>query len=339
MSNEVVFNSYSVDAVVSGFASYFGTKVQDEKVERKLVIPSIHGRGDIRAVDFRDGLSMIIFNFSLKKDLTIRYQTNESQPLRLIFCVQSEFKHLIRDDRMQYQLTNLLGSMVSGSNTHEHEFLIPAEKDIVYYCIEIDRKRYNQKVGHSLSTLPTELQEVFLDVDGARAFLYQGHYSLTIAQCIQNMHTTTYQGLVRRVYLEAQTLEIMAMQVKQYIDDLTPGKRQSVLRKRDMELIIEARNRLLANLIDPPTIKELAQLTGTNENKLKKGFKLLYNTSINKLLQNERLSKAKLLIAEQTYSIKEIARMVGYRHSGHFTSKFKNKFGCLPKDYIKSMTV
>jgi AraC-like DNA-binding protein len=127
------------------------------------------------------------------------------------------------------------------------------------------------------------------------------------------------------------------MQLKQYIDDMAPSKKQQVLRKKDMELIIEARNRLLADLIKPPTIRELAKLTGTNENKLKKGFRLLYNTSINKLLQNERLSKAKLLIAEEAYPIKEIARMVGYRHSGHFTSKFKKRFGVLPKEYIKTM--
>jgi AraC-like DNA-binding protein len=104
-----------------------------------------------------------------------------------------------------------------------------------------------------------------------------------------------------------------------------------------LELIIDARNKLLSNLIDPPNIKELAMYVGLNENKLKKGFMLMYKTTINKLLQNERLSKAKLLIAEEIYPIKDIARMVGYKHSGHFTSKFKKQFGVLPKDYIKTM--
>jgi AraC-like DNA-binding protein len=339
MPYEVVLDSYNVDSVVTGFAGFFGTKVIDERSERKLEIPRAHGKGVIRAVDFRDGLSMLIFDCFLRKDLKIRYRTKDLQPLRLIFCVRNDFKHIIQADRMQYQLTNLLGSMVSGTRQNDQVFLIPAEKEIHYYCIEIDRKRYNQKVGNTISTLPVELRDVFSDTEGVRPFLYQGHFSLTIAQCIQNMSTTVYQGLVKRIYMESQTLEIMAMQVKQYIDDLAPSTRQSVLRKRDMELIIEARNRLLADLINPPTIRELAHLTGTNENKLKKGFRILYNTSINKLLQNERLSKAKLLIAEQSYPIREIARMVGYRHSGHFTAKFKKRFGCLPKDYIKSMTV
>jgi AraC-like DNA-binding protein len=309
----------------------------DEHSEHRVEIPAAHGEGFISGIDFRDGLGMIMFNCTLKKDLILKYVTDEYQPLRLIFCVESDFKHLIKADRLQYQLTNLLGSMVSGSCNNEQLFLIPAEKHVYFYSIEIDRKKYMQKMRYAVGSLPNDLKDVFMDIECSKAFLYQGHYSLTIAQSIQNIKKNAYKGLVRRVYIESQTLEIMAMQIKQYIDDLEPSHKQSVLRKKDMELIIEARNRLLSNLIQPPTIKELSMLTGTNENKLKKGFRLLYNTSINKLLQDERLSKAKLLIAEESYPIKEIARMVGYKHSGHFTAKFKRKFGVLPKDYIKTM--
>jgi AraC family transcriptional activator of pyochelin receptor len=338
MVNEIVFTSHDISAVFSGFASHFKTNLVKDKSEHQISIPRSHGNGFIRGIDFKDGVSIMMFNCHLKRDMILKYRCSDHQPLRLLFCIENDIKHIIKDDRMQYQLTYLLGSMVSGSTNNENVFLIPAEKTIYYYCIEIDRKKYSPKIAEHVSNLPTDLKEVFTDTEGARSFLYQGHYSLTIAQCIQNIKTNEYQGLVRRVYLESQTLEIMAMQIKQFIDDRAPSNKQSVLRKKDMELIIEARNRLLANLIEPPTIKELAHLIGTNENKLKKGFRLLYNTSINKLLQNERLSKAKLLIAEESFPIKEIAKMVGYKHSGHFTSKFKKRFGVLPKEYIKMMS-
>jgi AraC family transcriptional regulator, transcriptional activator of the genes for pyochelin and ferripyochelin receptors len=337
MSHEITFTGYDVSSVVTGYADHFNTKAAGEKMSAVINIPQKHGQGDITLMDFTNGLSMTVFRCHLKKDLVIKYDCKHNQPLRLIFCIENDLKHIIKGDRMQYELTYLLGSMVCGTCSHEQVFMIPADKPVYFYCIEIDRKAYNGKIAHSIGTLPAELAEVFNDVDGTRPFLYQGHYSLTIAQCIQNIHKNEYRGLVRRIYLESQTLEILAMQIKQYIDDLTPSRKQSVLRKKDMELIIEARNRLLADLIKPPTIKELAMLTGTNENKLKKGFRLLYNTSINKLLQNARLSKAKLLIAERAYPIKEIARMVGYKHSGHFTAKFKKKFGVLPREYIRSM--
>lgn len=337
MPYEVIFNTYDVYSTIKSLAKYFKTDVVDEHSEHRIDIPPSFGEGFISGIDFRDGLGMLMFNCTLKRDIVLKYKCDEFQPLRLIFCIQNDFKHLIKADRLQYQLTNLLGSMVSGSCNNEQLFLIPAEKQVYFYSIEIDRKKYMQKIRYTVNSLPKELKDVFTDIQCSRPFLYQGHYSLTIAQNIQNIKTNDYKGLVRRVYVESQTLEIMAMQIKQYIDDLEPSHKQSVLRKKDMEMIIEARNRLLSNLIQPPTIKELAVLIGVNENKLKKGFRLLYNTSINKLLQDERLSKAKLLIAEERYPIKEIAKMIGYKHSGHFTSKFKKKFGVSPKDYIKTM--
>lgn len=337
MPKEIILNSYNIHDGIKTLAQSFNTNVITDHSEHRIDIPKRFGEGFISAIDFRDGLGMLMFNCHLKNDIILKYSSDQHQPLRLIFCVESDFKHMIKADRLQYQLTNLLGSMVSGTRKHEQIFLIPAEKQVYFYSIEIDRKKYLSKIEGDIETLPAELKEVFKDVKGTRPFLYQGHYSLTIAQNIQNIKSNDYKGLVRRIYIESQTLEIMAMQIRQYIDDLEPSTRQAVLRKKDMELIIEARSRLLANLIEPPTIKELALLTGTNENKLKKGFRLLYNTSINKLLQNARLSKAKLLIAEEKHPIKDIAGMVGYRHAGHFTSKFKKTFGVLPKDYIKTM--
>ena len=337
MSKEIIFDSYTIHAGIQTLAKYFNAKIEEDHAEQRITVPKRFGEGFISAIDFKDGLSMLMFNCYLKDDLILKYVSGQSQPLRMIFCVENDFKHIIKGDRLQYQLTNLLGSMVCGTNKHEQVFLIPAEKQVYFYSIEIDRKKYFTKIESSINSLPDELREVFKDVKGQRPFLYQGHYSLTIAQNIQNIKVSEYKGLVKRIYMEAQTLEIMAMQIRQYIDDMEPSTRQAVLRKKDMELIIEARNRLLSNLILPPTIKELAALTGTNENKLKKGFQILYKTSINKLLQNERLSRAKLLIAEEKHPIKDIAGMVGYKHAGHFTSKFKKTFGVLPKDYIKAM--
>lgn len=337
MSKEVTFNSSDPISIVQAFAKFLNTKVIDEKAEHRVYIPPAYGEGFIGGIDFKDGLGMLIFNCRFKQDMVLKYFPGEYQPLRLIFCVENDFKHVIKGDRIQYQLNYLLGSMVSGSRKNEQVFVFSADKQIYFYSIEINRKKYMQKIEEAVKTLPEELRSVFHDVNCKHSFLYQSPYSLTIAACIQNIKNSEYKGLVRRIFLESQTLEIMAMQIKQYLDDMEPSRQQSILRKKDMELIIEARNRLLADIISPPTIQELARLTGTNENKLKKGFKILYNTSINKLLQDERLSKAKLLIAEQNYPIKEIAAMVGYKHAGHFTAKFKKKFGVLPTDYIKSM--
>lgn len=337
MAEEIVINSHDVLEIISILSSHFKSKIVNEDSELIVNIPESEGSGYISSFDFCNGVGIVMFNCKFKKGIDLKLNGKGFIPLRLIFCLENDFKHIIKRDGLQYQLTNLSGSIVAGTTKNEQLFLIPPNKQVYFYIIEIDRKKYLSKIKSSVGYLPKELKEVFEDVKSTRSFLYQGHYSLSIAQSIQNIKHNKYKGLVRRIYMESQTLEILAMQIKQFIDDLEPGAKQVVLRKKDMELIIDARNRLLSNLIDPPSIKELAMYVGLNETKLKKGFMLMYKTTINKLLQNERLSKAKLLIAEEIYPIKDIAKMVGYKHSGHFTSKFKKQFGVLPKNYIKAM--
>jgi AraC-like DNA-binding protein len=337
MTQEIVIGTHEVLETVQTLASFFKTKIINEHAEQIVNIAKSDGEGFISAFDFRTGLGIVMFNCKLKKELLLRFNGEGHHPLRMIFCLESDLKHIIKKDGFEYQLTNLLGSIVAGTSKKEQLFLIPANKQVYFFFIEINRKKYLPQIKSSVNQLPQELKETFTDTKGLRPFLYQGHYSLSIAQNIQNIKHNSYTGLVRRIYMESQTLEIMAMQIKQFTDDLEPTTKSFVLRKKDMELIIEARKKLLSDLVNPPTIKDLGLYVGLNENKLKKGFMLLYKTSINKLLQNERLSRAKLLIAEEIYPIKDIAKMVGYKHSGHFTSKFKKKFGVLPKDYIKTM--
>lgn len=337
MQTEIQLPSFHAEDVLKTLAHAFKTHIDNDHAEHRIEIPSSLGEGYIAGIDFKDGLEMLIFNCSFKKDIILKHASEEFQPLRLIFCMENDFTHIIKGDRLQYQLNHLLGSMVSGTCNNEQMFLLPAERKIYFYSIEIDRKKYHPKIEMSIHSLPDELKEILADQNCTRSFLYQGHYSLTIAECIQKINASEHKGLVRRVFLESKTLEILAMQIKQYLDDLTPSRRQSILRKKDIEQIIHAKNLLLENLQGHLTIKELARLTGTNENKLKMGFKQVYNTSIYKILQNEKLEAAKLLLAEEKYSIKEIATKVGYKHVGHFSAKFKQKYGVLPKDYLKSL--
>lgn len=335
--NEVVLNSYNPNVVLKTLANFFNSKVSGNYAELKLNIPKSYGEGYIAGLDFNDGLGILLFNCQFKKDFVIRYVSPELQPLRLIFCMENDFSHVIKADRMHYQLNYLLGSMVTGRCNNEQAFMLPAEKKVFYYSIDIDRKRYLPKLSKAIQSLPNELKDVFEDVECERPFLYQGHYSLTIAECIQKIHMTELEGLVRRVYLESKTLEILAMQIKQYLDDLEPSKKQTVIRKKDVDMIVGARSLLLENLVSPPTITELARKMGTNENKLKRGFRKLYGSSVYKVVQDERMSLAKLLIAEEKYSLKEIAGKIGYKHAGYFTAQLKNRFGILPKDYLKSL--
>jgi AraC-like DNA-binding protein len=81
---------------------------------------------------------------------------------------------------------------------------------------------------------------------------------------------------------------------------------------------------------DLPGLHELARQMGTNEYKLKYGFKQMYGTTIFRFLTQERLRKAKTLIQYSTLTIKQVAQMTGFKSKTHFSRAFKDKYGLTP---------
>jgi AraC-like DNA-binding protein len=104
------------------------------------------------------------------------------------------------------------------------------------------------------------------------------------------------------------------------------------LSKEAKEIAKRAKNILLTNYVEPPTIKMLSKMCATNEFTLKQAFKAAYNTTIYKFIQKQRLERANLLLKEGNLSIKEVANCVGYSHSGYFAKLFFKNYGVYPKE-------
>jgi PAS domain S-box-containing protein len=105
-----------------------------------------------------------------------------------------------------------------------------------------------------------------------------------------------------------------------------------VFREPDLKRIREAHDRILHDLLEPLSLKELAHTFGINEFKLKHGFKQLYGTTIFRFIMDERLKKASLLLQNTDIPIKNISEMTGFKSFPHFSKAFKKRFGYCPSD-------
>jgi AraC-like DNA-binding protein len=101
----------------------------------------------------------------------------------------------------------------------------------------------------------------------------------------------------------------------------------------DVQLIQHVYDYILNHLDSPlPSLKELSQIFGTNDNKLKYGFKLLFKTSIYQFYTNERLKRAHLLIQQTTIPLKRIATIMGFNTYPNFSRAFKKHFDYAPNE-------
>lgn len=109
-------------------------------------------------------------------------------------------------------------------------------------------------------------------------------------------------------------------------------KKQSVLQITDIEKIRDVSEHIKNHLDeDLPSIKDIALKFWINEYKLKKGFKELNGMTVFQFLKEERLRKAHVLVEHSNKSFKEIAKMVGFKNSTHFSREFNIRYGYRPK--------
>ncbi|MCW3805351.1 hybrid sensor histidine kinase/response regulator transcription factor [Plebeiibacterium marinum] len=63
-------------------------------------------------------------------------------------------------------------------------------------------------------------------------------------------------------------------------------------------------------------------------------IKAVTGITANEFVKDIKLNNAEQLILSRKYSISEIALLIGYNSMSYFRDAFKEKFGCLPSDYI-----
>jgi AraC-like DNA-binding protein len=68
--------------------------------------------------------------------------------------------------------------------------------------------------------------------------------------------------------------------------------------------------------------------------KLKREFKAMYGLPIYEYYQKNRMIRARSLLLEGKYAIKEVGIMVGYSNLGHFAGSFRKEFGLLPSEVV-----
>ena len=187
-----------------------------------------------------------------------------------------------------------------------------------------------------VNTLSTELS------DPSKSLLHQTFFShqtgkswLTITMtpamtiALQQILQCPYQGITKQLYLESKTLELITLQLHQLSEDRLPAS--TSLKLDDIDCIHLARDILIRNLDDPPSLLALAKQAGINSFKLKQGFREIFNTTVFGYLHAYRMEEARRLLDLGELSVTQVAQTVGYSHPGKFAAAFKKKFGINPK--------
>jgi len=154
----------------------------------------------------------------------------------------------------------------------------------------------------------------------------------------QDIFNSPYNGKLNQVYLQSKVLEILFFEFKDI--NVLNEKQQTInnvsFSNYDIEALHHAKDLLIKNMQNPPSIVDLAKLVHINEFKLKLGFKKLFNLTPYNLLLEYRMQEAKVLLETSDLNINEIAQAIGYKYSQNFSNAFYKRFEVRPKDIMKT---
>ncbi|MEK6482003.1 AraC family transcriptional regulator [Catalinimonas sp. 4WD22] len=326
--------SNSLSSIMHELAETLSARYQKNDKSTIVQLLGPLGEGKVEACQLHDGLSLFSINGVLQEGLEIKVRQEGYHPLRLIYCQTGQLTHSVDERLIQYQLHNFQNSLSACSGDVNQNFHFHTG-EVSIFIVEIERFFYLERIRSGIDSVHPQLARLFEDTSAQYPFLYQGYYSTAATEVLRGILSTDYEDLILDTFLESKTLELLSLMWTQYSDDQKPSHKQRVIRERDANALMAARDYVLNHLQSPPSISELAKKAGINEFKLKTGYKQLFNTTVYQHIQSERLNQARALLKEGKWDVSEVADKVGYTNKSHFAARFREKFGILPKQFQK----
>ncbi|PIB28621.1 helix-turn-helix transcriptional regulator [Maribacter sp. 4G9] len=156
--------------------------------------------------------------------------------------------------------------------------------------------------------------------------------AVVLSQIINyNLHPT-----IKGLYLKGKIYELIAL----YFNKNTDADVEQcpfLVDEDNVKRIRRAKEIIISNMAEPPTLTELSKEIGLSLKRLKEGFKQIYGDSVYSFLFDYKMEHARKLLESGQYNVNEIGLKIGYSTSSHFIAAFKKKYGTTPKKYVMAL--
>jgi AraC-like DNA-binding protein len=321
-------SNFDTENLLRTLSSHLGVEVNKGYKQYAITLPPHVGKGAITSFRFIDGLSLFLFEASLKQNWDWEFQCSSSSPLYILFLLEGTVEDHRHEEHERFVLKPMETLMVVHPAGPRRSIVFPAGGRISLAVLRIDQEHYLQSRGLAAKDLPENVQLLFsMQGTGLQQLYAPNRSSIEAAILVNDIHQCKLSGLLRSCYIEAKARELLSLKLQRTADDpdgnfTSPPK---------IDKITQARDILICDLKNAPTIEVLSKKVGINRQKLKQDFKQVFGKTIFQYLREERMMIAKyLLVARPELSIRQVALEVGYENVSHFSRRFKEQHGLLP---------
>lgn len=299
----------------------------NEGTAQLIEFDAVTGLGYVENFLFTDGLAMVVFNCEWSKDHT--FNVNDEGRCRVSFTldlnISMDLGNVVVDaDMPAWRISNNAPGVVS----HES---VPAGGKSVWVTLAFHSDYLDRFLSNPSEVRKLPQFQVFRETPEeslVQSFPLDHQLNLITSNIISlNAHDSVYLALAK-----AKATELLSNALDRLLTGAHGTEESQVkLRTKDRQAIKLARDILINNPAEPPTIRELCAAVGVNRNKLNYGFKEEFGMAPLHYLDEYRLEQAYRQLRDSDDLIYQIAADAGYNSQGSFSTAFKRKYGITPK--------
>jgi len=325
---EISYNNNDYESLLHVMARSFQLPVEKNFVR----IPPKVGTGYSVAYNLPDSLSVLISD-GVFNDGLIMHRTGATNQQYFILQFNESMNSTADIDKVygeQHIYDLQKNSILLTSSLMDIKFVIPPKIRLRSIRIIFGNDFLNSCIGN-------EMADKFLSnyfsmlVKNLNLELIDTDYRLIMGELIKEKieHPLRLKFIYNRVMLLVEKF------VTGFISKLEKSNKLIKLKDDEINRLIKVEALLVKDYSGtPPVIAALSKLAAMSPTKLKKDFKSMYGLPVYEYYQKNRMQRAKALLLEGRYAVKEVGIMVGYANLGHFAASFKKEFGVLPREMV-----
>jgi len=268
-------------------------------------------------------------------DLKLEFE-HEKLLIHFLFGLSGDVIMATKDHDEEVTLTNKKFFMFSNPFVND-SLLLTLKPQTSMMSMVMSMKELHGIFGSTFGREEAAVQE-FMENYKMKRFFAEREMTPPVSVIIHQFFKGINRPNVQKIYQQGKVMEFLSL----YMDSPHSSEELKdhcpfVMDTREMTKIKEAREIIIEQMIDPPSLKSLAKMVGTNEFKLKIGFRSVFKNTVYGYLYDYRMEQAQKLLVVDNSTISEVASQVGYSNPSHFIAAYKRKYGVTPKQHLKSM--
>ena len=305
----------------------FSEMFQTSVFKNRLLIPEPFGKGSISTIEIEPGFTLMVHNFTLRKEFTIKRGPFVDDDFAIIAFNMGDLPF--------YRVANFTTTKPTELNSKSAFIESPRLESIITFQehtnIQFVKIRISRHVLNSLLNLRKPNATTMKILRGNDAFLFVEDISPEMSKVLSQLLALNEFEDLSPLYFKIKGQELLyhlfsRLQKAEHVD-------QPVIYETDVNNLFLIRALILSDLSRPPVIASLAKKAKMSETKLMKLFKQVFGDTIYNCFQKNRMEQAALLLKQRDHSVSEIGYKLGFTNLSHFGRLFERYHGLPPKKY------